>query len=169
MHTRRGYSSSCCGCLGWGAACIFGNIQQPRVPAYWFLGDWRAPQAAFRKIRPALEALAVKNGAFGAVLSTWSRARGLRDAEYSGICTLPPGVPVGKRRPLRQSIHPTGRFMQKCRHGRASSSLERTGLFWQVLSGQTLGNQRMAQRLALVRPWGAHVAQRSYRQMQRRA
>lgn len=46
--------------------------------------------------------------AFSAVL----RARGLRDAEYSGICTPPPGVPVGKKQPPSRNMHPAGRFMQ---------------------------------------------------------
>ena len=50
--------------------------------------------------------------AFSAVLCTRSRTRGPRDAEYSGICTPPPGVPVGKKQPPRRNIHSTGRFMQ---------------------------------------------------------
>ena len=62
--------------------------------------------------------------AFGVVLHSHSRARGPRDAEYSGICTAPPGVPVGKKQPPRQSMHLAGRFMQKCCCGRVGSSLE---------------------------------------------
>ena len=50
--------------------------------------------------------------AFNAVLCTRSRTCGLRDAEYSGICTAPPGVPVGKKQPPRRNIHSTGQFMQ---------------------------------------------------------
>ena len=38
---------SCHGCLGWGAAYIFGNIQHARAPAYWVLGERRAPWATF--------------------------------------------------------------------------------------------------------------------------
>ena len=58
------------------------------------------------------------------VLHSHSRARGLRDAEYSGICTPPPGVPVGKKQPPRQSMHLAERFMQKRCYGRVGSSLE---------------------------------------------
>lgn len=36
----------------------------------------------------------------------------------------PPGVPVGKKQPPRQSMHLAGRFMQKCCCGRVGSSLE---------------------------------------------
>lgn len=117
---------SCCGFVGWGAACIFGNIQQPGAPAYWILGERRAPWAAFCRKRAVLGALEVKIGAFGAVLRARSRARGLRDAEYSGICTPPPGVPAGKRRPPRRSMQSAGRFMQKggCEHAIACNSLE---------------------------------------------
>ena len=97
---------------------------QPRVPAYWILGEKRAPWAAFRRKRAVLEALEVKNGAFGAVMRARTRSRGLRDAEYSGICTVPTGVPAGKKRPPRQSIHPAGRFMQNSDCRCASSSLE---------------------------------------------
>ena len=50
--------------------------------------------------------------AFNAVLCTHSRARELRDAEYSGICTPPPGVPVGKKQPPRRNMHFAVRFMQ---------------------------------------------------------
>lgn len=120
----RGHSSSCCGCLGWGAACIFGNIQHSGAPAYWILGERRAPWAAFRRKRAVLEALEVKNGAFGAVLRARTRSRGLRDAEYSGICTVPTGVPADKRRPPCQSIHSAGLFMQNSDCRCTSSSLE---------------------------------------------
>ena len=112
------------GCLGQDAACIFGSIQQPRVPAYWILGERQAPWAASCKKRAALEALGLRIGAFSAVLHSRPRARGLRDAEYSGICTPPPGVPVGKKQPPRQSMHLAGRFMQKCCCGRVGSSLQ---------------------------------------------
>lgn len=50
--------------------------------------------------------------AFSAVLCTRSRTRGLRDAEYSGICTPPPGVPVGKKQPPSRNMHFAVRFMQ---------------------------------------------------------
>ena len=56
----------------------------------------------------ALEALGLLIRAFSAVL----RACGLRDAEYSGICTPPPGVPVGKKQPPRRNMHFSVRFMQ---------------------------------------------------------
>ena len=47
-----------------------------------------------------------------AVLCARSRTRGLRDAEYSGICTSPPGVPAGKKQPPRRNMHFSVRFMQ---------------------------------------------------------
>ena len=50
--------------------------------------------------------------AFDAVLHARSRTRGLRDAENSGICTPPPGVPVGKKQPSRRNMHFAVRFMQ---------------------------------------------------------
>ena len=113
-----------CGCLGWGAACIFGNIQHSGARAYWILGERRAPRAAFCRKRAVLEALGPKIGVFGAVLRARTRSRGLRDAEYSGICTAPTGVPEGKRRPPRQSMHSAGRFIQKRRCEHAGGLLE---------------------------------------------
>lgn len=117
---------SCCGFVGWGAACIFGDIQHPGALAYWILGERRAPWAAFCRKRALLEALGLRIGAFGAVLCARSRVRGLRDADNSGICTALPGVPAGKRRPPRHNIHSAGRFMQKggCEHAIACNSLE---------------------------------------------
>lgn len=50
--------------------------------------------------------------AFSAVLHSRPRARGPRDAEYSGICTPPPGVPVGKKQSPRRNMHFSVRFMQ---------------------------------------------------------
>ena len=49
-----------------------------------------------------------------AVLCARSHTRGLRDAEFSGICTPPPGVPAGKKQPPRRNMQSAGRFMQKC-------------------------------------------------------
>ena len=51
--------------------------------------------------------------AIGAVLRARSHARGLRDAEYSEICTAPPGVPVGKKQPPRRNMQSVWHFMQK--------------------------------------------------------
>ena len=62
--------------------------------------------------------------AFSAVLCTRSRTCGLRDAEYSRFCTPPPGVPAGKKQPLRRSMHSAGRFMQKGGCGCVGSSLQ---------------------------------------------
>ena len=77
---------------------------------FWAKGRHHGPHPV--KKRAALEALGLRIGAFSAVLHPRPRARGLRDAEYSGICTPPPGVPVGKKQPPRRNIHSTGRFMQ---------------------------------------------------------
>lgn len=89
---------------------------------FWAKGRHHEPHPV--KKRAALEALGLRIGAFSAVLCTRPRARGPRDAEYSGICTAPPGVPVGKKQPPRQSMHLAERFMQKYCCGRVSSSLE---------------------------------------------
>lgn len=89
---------------------------------FWAKGRHHGPHPV--KKRAALEALGLRIGAFSAVLCTRPRARGPRDAEYSGICTAPPGVPVGKKQPPRQSMHLAERFMQKYCCGRVGSSLE---------------------------------------------
>ena len=118
------HPQSSCGCLGWGAACIFGSIQQPRTPAYWILGERQALWAAFCKKDQLLRRRGLIIKAFNAVLCTHSRARGLRDAEYSGICTPPPGVPVDKKQPPRRNMQSAGRFMQKGGCERIGSSLQ---------------------------------------------
>ena len=89
---------------------------------FWAKGRHHGPHPV--KKRAALEALGLRIGAFSAVLHSRPRARGLRDAEYSGICTPPPGVPVGKKQPPRQSMHLAGRFIQKGGCGRVNGSLE---------------------------------------------
>lgn len=104
--------------------------------------------------------------AFSAVL----RACGLRDAEYSGICTAPPGVPVGKKQPPRQSMHLAGRFMQKCCCGRVGSSLELEsqdrllgaleGTDHVDLVEGTIGGEVDDKRKAKGKHHGEHVAQR---------
>lgn len=78
---------------------------------FWAKGRHHGPHPV--KKRAALEALGLRIGAFSAVLHPRPRARGPRDAEYSGICTAPPGVPVGKKQPTRRNMQSAGRFMQK--------------------------------------------------------
>ena len=68
---------------------------------------------AFCKKDQLLRHRGLRIKAFGVVLHSHSRARGLRDAEYSGICTPPPGVPVGKKQPPRRNMQSAGRSMQK--------------------------------------------------------
>ena len=108
--------------------------------------------------------------AFGAVLHSHSRARGLRDAEYSGICTPPPGVPVGKKQPPRQSMHLAERFMQKRCCGRVGSSLELgsqdrllgtlEGADHVDLVEGTIGGEVDDKRKAKGKHHGKHIAQR---------
>ena len=109
-------------------------------------------------------------GVFGAVLRADTRSRGLRDAEYSGICTVPTGVPAGKRRPPRQSIHSAGRFMQNSDCRCASSSLEpesRNSLLGALegadhvnLIERSVGGEVDDDRKAEGKHHGKHVAQR---------
>lgn len=94
------------------------------MPAYWILGERRALWVAFCKKWPALEALGLRIRASSAVLCVRSRARGLRDAENSRICTPPPGVPAGKKQPPRRNMQSAGRFIQKGGCGRVNGSLE---------------------------------------------
>ena len=108
--------------------------------------------------------------AFSAVLHPRPRARGPRDAEYSGICTAPPGVPVGKKQPPRQSMHLAGRFMQKRCCGRVGSSLELEsqdrllgtleGADHVDLVEGTIGGEVDDKRKAKGKHHGEHVAQR---------
>ena len=77
---------------------------------FWAKGRHHGPHSV--KKRAALEALGLRIGAFSAVLHPRPRARGPRDAEYSGICTAPPGVPVGKKQPPCRKMHFSVRFMQ---------------------------------------------------------
>ena len=62
--------------------------------------------------------------AFNALLCARSHTRGLRDAEFSGICTPPPGVPAGKKQPPRRNMQSAGRFMQFSGCGRVGGSLQ---------------------------------------------
>ena len=89
---------------------------------FWAKGRHCGPHSV-KNDRP-LRHWGSRTRAFSAVLCTRSRARGPRDAEYSGICTPPPGVPVGKKQPPRLSMHLAGQFMQKYCCGRVGSSLE---------------------------------------------
>lgn len=135
---------------------------------FWAKGRHHGPHPV--KKRAALEALGLRIGAFSAVLHPRPRARGPRDAEYSGICTAPPGVPVGKKQPPRQSMHLAGRFMQKCCCGRVGSSLEleSQGRLLGALEGAdhvdlvegTIGGEVDDKRKAKGKHHGEHVAQR---------
>lgn len=89
---------------------------------FWAKGRHHGPHPV--KKRAALEVLGLRIGAFNAVLHSRSRTRGLRDAENSGICTPPPGVPVGKKQPPRRNMHFAGQFMQKYCCGRIGGSLQ---------------------------------------------
>ena len=89
---------------------------------FWAKGRHHRPHPV--KKRAALEALGLRIGAFSAVLHPRARAREPRDAEYSGICTAPPGVPVGKKQSPRRNMHLAGQFMQKYCCGRVGSSPE---------------------------------------------
>ena len=77
---------------------------------FWAKGRHHRPRSV--KNDQLLSHWGSRTGAFSAVLHPRPRARGPRDAEYSGICTPPPGVPVGKKQPPRRNIHSTGQFMQ---------------------------------------------------------
>jgi len=158
------------GCLGRGAACIFGSIQQPRMPAYWILGERQALWAAFCKKDQLLRHRGLRIKAFGVVLHSHSRARGLRDAEYSGICTPPPGVPAGKKQPPRRNMQSAGRFMQISGCGRIGSSLqfESRDRLLGTLEGAdhvdlvegTIGGEVDDKRKAKGKHHGKHIAQR---------
>ena len=77
---------------------------------FWAKGRYCGPHPV-KNDRP-LRHWGSRTRAFSAVLCTRSRTCGLRDAEYSGICTPPPGVPVGKKQPPRRNMHFSVRFMQ---------------------------------------------------------
>ena len=151
-------------------ACIFGSIQQPRMPAYWILGERQAPRAAFCKKMSGPRGAGAQSQAFNALLCARSHTRGLRDAEFSGICTPPPGVPVGKKQPPRQSMHLAERFMQKRCCGRVGSSLELgsqdrllgtlEGADHVDLVEGTIGGEVDDKRKAKGKHHGEHVAQR---------
>lgn len=112
----------------------------------------------------------LKIKAIGAVLRARSHARGLRDAEYSEICTAPPGVPVGKKQPPRQSMHLAGQFIQKGGCGCVNDSLElesRNRLLGTLegadhvdLVEGTIGSEVDDNRKAKGKHHGKHVAQR---------
>lgn len=135
---------------------------------FWAKGRHHGPHPV--KKRAALEALGLRIGAFSAVLHSRPRARGLRDAEYSGICTPPPGVPVGKKQPPRQSMHLAGRFIQKGGCGRVNGSLEleSQNRLLGTLEGAdhvdlvegTIGSEVDDKRKAKGKHHGKHVAQR---------
>ena len=80
--------------------------------AYWILGERQAPRAAFCKKMSGPRGAGAQSQAFNALLCARSHTRGLRDAEFSGICTPPPGVPAGKKQPPRRNMHFSVRFMQ---------------------------------------------------------
>ena len=82
----------------------------------------------------------------------------------------PPGVPVGKKQPPRQSMHLAGRFMQKCCCGRVRSSqeLESQDRLLGTLEGAdhvdliegAIGSEVDDDRKAEGKHHGKHVAQR---------
>ena len=77
---------------------------------FWAKGRHHRPRSV--KNDQLLRHWGYRTRAFSAVLCTRSRTRGLRDAEYSGICTAPPGVPVGKKQSPRRNMLFSVRFMQ---------------------------------------------------------
>ncbi len=79
---------------------------------FWARDRRRGPHSAKKMSGP--RGAGAQSQAFNALLCARSRTRGLRDAEYSGICTSPPGVPAGKKQPPRRNMQSAGRFMQKC-------------------------------------------------------
>ena len=108
--------------------------------------------------------------AFSAVLCSRFRVRGLRDAEFSRICTPPPGVPAGKKQPPRRNMQSAGRFMQISGCGRIGSSLqfESRDRLLGTLEGAdhvdlvegTIGSEADDKRKAKGKHHGEHVAQR---------
>lgn len=133
---------------------------------FWAKGRHHGPHPV--KKRAALEALGLRIGAFSAVLHP--RARGPRDAEYSGICTAPSGVPVGKKQPPRRNMHLKGQFIQKGGCGCVNDSLElesRNRLLGALegadhvdLVEGTIGGEVDDKRKAKGKHHGEHVAQR---------
>ena len=105
-----------------------------------------------------------------AVLCARSRTRGLRDAENSGICTPPPGEPVGKKRPPRRNMQSAGLFMQFSGCGRIGGSLqlESRNRLLGALEGAdhvdliegSIGGEVDDKRKAKGKHHGKHIAQR---------
>lgn len=89
---------------------------------FWAKGRHHGPRSV--KNDQLLRHWGSRTRAFSTVLCTRSRARGLRDAEYSEICTAPPGLPVGKKQPPRRNMQSAGRFMQFSGCGRVGGSLQ---------------------------------------------
>ena len=77
---------------------------------FWARDRRRGPHSAKKMSGP--RGAGAQSQAFNALLCARSHTRGLRDAEFSGICTPPPGVPAGKKQPPRRNMHFAVRFMQ---------------------------------------------------------
>ena len=77
---------------------------------FWARDRRRGPHSAKKMSGP--RGAGAQSQAFNALLCARSHTRGLRDAEFSGICTPPPGLPVGKKQPPRRNMHFAVRFMQ---------------------------------------------------------
>lgn len=184
----RGYPSSCCGCLGRGSACIFGNIQCPRGlhTGFWAKGRRRGQQPVENERSSGRWGCEI--GTFGAVSRARSCACGPRMLNIPEFARRPRGYLRAKSDRPAEICNRRGGLCKRAAAGalaarqgpnhrtghsallRAPSDQPKRERF--VLAGfiwPNVGQPMDCPAFCSCSPMGAHVAQRSYWPMQRRA